>query len=66
MIGKKEERSIMCIGRATERFLEDEGVRAVQVELDCLNSCILEAYSEGQSDIYVCIPRAGSHRGTNV
>ena len=51
-------RTQMSVGRATKRFLAEEEGQVTALELDCLkprvgSGLILEAYPEGQADIYV-------------
>ena len=53
--GKKS----LCIGKAIERFLYDEGSRVTKMEMDCLkphvgNNNIMENYPAGQKDKYMC------------
>ena len=57
-IEKDRKKTTMCVGRATQRFLDEEDGNVTHLELDCLkpqigNDCILEAYPEEQSDRYV-------------
>ena len=55
---KDRKKTTMCVGRATQRFLDEKDGNVTHLELDCLkpqigNDFVLEAYPEEQSDRYV-------------
>ena len=57
-VGVKGKKSL-CIGKAIERFLYDEGGGVTKMEMDCLkphvgNDNIMESYPAGQKDKYMC------------